>query len=624
MSSDLRAPGSSRHDSTSPSESGSSDWLKHPAFLGGIVALATAWCLLISWRKWADLGADFGRELYIPWRLSQGALLYRDVDDFYGPLSQHANAVLFRIFGPGIMVLVTANLIVFAAILGAIFSTVRTGWNAVTATIASIMFVVVFGFSRAIGTGNFNYATPYNHEATHGLLVLLSLVLLGFRFLQRPSLIGALLGGGLFGLTLVLKPEFILAAAAVTAVTIAIRKMRGGSFPLRWLAVWLASAAWPTFTFAGYFSRYEPWPAAWSSACRAWINVVGTTRFVSEPAQIYYLGLDAIWTHLAEHGAATLAGIFIVATFVWGGKAADRLQRNRLGWLVAAALAIAVGVLSVVFKLHWLNVGKCLLGLTAIWLAIQVIAWVRSRKGEDLPVGALEMRLLLGVAAGAMMARMVLNGRVYQFGFYQAALAAVVVVAALVDEVPNWKSLSVAGRIAVRVAVGVLLFSGVGLFALQNFLLYQQVDFSIGEGRDRFLVYGPKLFPQGRVAANVIGELRKVGDGRQLLVLPEGFMLNYLARMRSPLPHFYYYSVVTADGREAQLVKTLAERPPEWVIVSNRDLTEYGITHWGERSGAGKDLLEWVAANYEPVGRVDGKPMELERDGMLVLSRRQR
>ena len=48
----------------------------------------------MSWRKWPDPLIDFGRELYLPWRLANGAVLYRDVDDFYGPLSQYLNAGL--------------------------------------------------------------------------------------------------------------------------------------------------------------------------------------------------------------------------------------------------------------------------------------------------------------------------------------------------------------------------------------------------------------------------------------------------------------------------------------------------------------------------------------------------
>src|SRR3954471_958957 len=33
----------------------------------------------LTWRKWSDLLVDFGSQLYIPWRLARGAVLYRDI-----------------------------------------------------------------------------------------------------------------------------------------------------------------------------------------------------------------------------------------------------------------------------------------------------------------------------------------------------------------------------------------------------------------------------------------------------------------------------------------------------------------------------------------------------------------
>ena len=85
------------------------------------LALLTVFFLATSWRKWPDALIDFGHDLYIPWRLTQGNLLYRDIDDIYGPLSQYLNAALFRAFGTSMMVLELANIVVFLAILTAIY-----------------------------------------------------------------------------------------------------------------------------------------------------------------------------------------------------------------------------------------------------------------------------------------------------------------------------------------------------------------------------------------------------------------------------------------------------------------------------------------------------------------------
>ena len=63
-----------------------------------------------SWGTWPNAYVDFGRELYVPWRLTEGEVLYRDIAWFNGPLSPSWNALLFGVFGTGLRVLVLANL----------------------------------------------------------------------------------------------------------------------------------------------------------------------------------------------------------------------------------------------------------------------------------------------------------------------------------------------------------------------------------------------------------------------------------------------------------------------------------------------------------------------------------
>ena len=50
--------------------------------------------LMAGWLRWPDLIIDYGREIYIPWRLSEGGVLYKDVFYYYGPLAQLLNTVV--------------------------------------------------------------------------------------------------------------------------------------------------------------------------------------------------------------------------------------------------------------------------------------------------------------------------------------------------------------------------------------------------------------------------------------------------------------------------------------------------------------------------------------------------
>src|SRR6266581_1557395 len=135
--------------------------------IAGAAALAGAGAFFIatSWRKWSDPLIDFGQQLYNAWQLSAGAVLYRDVSCLYGPLSQYFNAGIFRIFGPGLIVLAIANLAIFAAISSSIYMLFRRSWGVLAAWLSTLIFISVFGFSQFVDAGNYNYVAPYAHES---------------------------------------------------------------------------------------------------------------------------------------------------------------------------------------------------------------------------------------------------------------------------------------------------------------------------------------------------------------------------------------------------------------------------------------------------------------------------
>jgi hypothetical protein len=588
----------------------------------GLVAMAvlTAFFLATSWRRWLDPLIDFGRELYLPWRISNGAMLYRDVDDFYGPLSQYLNACLFRVFGPGLMVLVAANLAVYAAVLGLIYMLFRRAWGVGAALASCAVFVSVFSFSQFYG-GNHNFAAPYAHEATHGFLVCLLLVLTLSWWLERPAAARAALAGLLLGLTVVLKPEIMLAAALVTGAALFMGYLQGRPLPASSIAAWAAAAPLPTLVFWGYFSASVPPREAFLFASRAWVNVVATTRFASDPVQITFLGLDRPGAHLLEHGSATLIAILLLAAIVASAKAADRAGRLPVRILALGLLAAGLFLLSWV-RIGWLGVGRCLLGLTLFYLAGALVPIIRrSKAGEDVSRPAL--RWMIAALAAGLMARMILNGRIYQFGFYQAALAGILVPAVMIGEVPERFSLGRRGR-ATLVTLSILLMgTGVVRLVIRSQSLFDLKTYAVGRGVDRFYSIPPQIDASGALVNFASDELGKVPRNQTLLVIPEGEMINYLARLPSPVAPFFFFSAATQDGREQAIVADLSRRPPNWVVLVSRDLREYGVARYGESPDQGGQILGWVAANYRPVASIGDDPLDVHKRGAVILAPKQ-
>lgn len=325
--------------------------------LGGLVVFF----LVTSWRKWPDPLIDFGCEIYSPWRLANGAVLYRDIDCFYGPLSKYFNAVLFKCFGTGLIVLVTANLVVFAAILVVVYGLCRRAWGAGPALAASAVFIAVFGFSQFVRTGNYNYATPYAHEATHGFLICLLLVILLVRCVEEATLRRSFFAGGLFGLTAVLKPEIMLAAGLITFTMAVMQWWHRKQLKLSTIVAWAGGAALPTLGFIVYFAAYLPWKEAVRVSCTAWLNVATNTRSSSVLLQEKFLGFDSPWKHLLEHLSATLLACVLIAVIAGAAWLAERTTQRRLrllfgGLLVGALLWLAC------FEITWGETGRCLLG----------------------------------------------------------------------------------------------------------------------------------------------------------------------------------------------------------------------------------------------------------------------
>jgi hypothetical protein len=595
-------------------------WLEWLA-IASLVLLA--WHFLsLSWRKWPDPQIDFGRELYIPWRLSLGDVLGRDVVPQYGPLSQYLNAGLFALFGPGLMTLVTANLIVYTAILLSAYWLLRQGWGVVGAWAGSAVFVAVFSFSQFDIIGNYNYATPYAHEATHGLLVCLLLAGVLLSFLRQPGLGKCSAAGFLFGLTAVLKAEIILAGAVVVAAAAILHWKRWEPrAALRMGSVFLVAAILPSAAFFAYFSRHLSADAAFLSTGRAWLNVIATTRFADEVVQLQFSGFDEPLRNLVDQAFAVGFGLAIVGFILLGVRVAERsgLAAAPGGgrWTFVAGIALIGGVAA--HYIPWPSVGQALLGMAMFGLLINLMQHTRRAHREQASElrFAANARIIAGTLAIAFLGRMLLYGRIQHYGFFQAALAAMVVVAAMAAEWPARVALTRYGRFSASAGMMALIASGiiVGLAPISARLLDAKT-LAIGSGSDLFYAFPASIWPSGELVRASSEYLSRTHLDGTVLVLPEGVMINYLTRRLTPTATYRFFASDLADGREERLVEQMKRNPPEQIVLLSRDLREYGIARYGEKKGEGQAFLQWIGTDYQLAARMWGDPLDPGQAGV--------
>src|SRR6476659_848408 len=93
---------------------------------GPILAAISLFAMLAwTWNKCPGPVIDYGREVYVPWRITQGDVLYRDINYFNGPLVPYFDALLLKLFGPSIRTLKIFNAIVIVLLAALIYSMVR-------------------------------------------------------------------------------------------------------------------------------------------------------------------------------------------------------------------------------------------------------------------------------------------------------------------------------------------------------------------------------------------------------------------------------------------------------------------------------------------------------------------
>jgi hypothetical protein len=557
-------------------------------FLGiCLLALLAVWFLHESWRKWPDPVIDSGPQWYAIWRVSLGAAPCHDFTWYYGPLSLLFNGLLFKCFGPGMMVLAAANLAVYAAIVSLAWLAFRMAWGGLAAFAALAVFISVFSFSMLNAVGNYNYALPYSNETTHGMLLMLVTAFVMVRWSGKPSRAGAFLLGLCGGVAAVLKPEFMLAGGVLGMAALLLRYRQKQPPSLAEYGMILAGVALPTLGIAAWFARGESWKSALLDSCQAWRLALVIHYGTNAMDESSYMGFDNGWRNVGWELEFTLCAVLMVGA-IW---AAGWFINRPWSWPIRLATASGAGVLACSVSMGGgFEVGPCLPGLILIIFIIIVARLVRELRQTGHVQARNVMALALVLLAATMLVRMGLRARINHFGFIQAAFAGMVATAVIVSEVPRWTGNGRWGRRVALAGIMAMLAIGCGAIVAESARNHAAQTQPVGSGADRFYALNPKLDETGLVVNWCVERLRSIPSGATLLVLPEGVMINYLTRHERPMPEFV--------SDEEEYIRQLGRTRPDYVIYIWGDQRDGGIPRFGDPGQPGEKIVKWLRQNY--------------------------
>lgn len=576
--------------------------------LGVALALLATW----SWRKWPDLLVDAGRQLYVPWRLSEGEALYRDLAYVMGPASQYLNALLFEIFGVSLTTLIAANLAILALIVFCTYRLLRRIVPALDATLLGTFFLCVFAFGQYLGNAGYNYLAPYRHEMTHGLAATLLALVAVLAWTDRPRARLLFAAGCCVGFTAMLKTEIFVAAAGTVAATLVaalpVVRARGARLPGAATAFFAGCLVAPLVCWA-LLSRQLPAGEALTAVWTNWRLTLTPSLYGANPFYLEAAGFDRPGLRLRELLVASLAWAGAIGALIAVDRLGSRLPRGRL------ALASIVGV--AVFSSGWLVIPRQAwfaaarpLPLVAFATAAVVAGAMWRRRNDPVALRALLPLGGFSVLSGLLLLKTLLATRISFYGFVLAAPAALLLGVLLLHIVPE--------RLRGRFGSGAILRAGsIGLLAAWAVVCLQVSDhyyraktLTVGTGGDRFL-HDPELGARNALLPEILEALgRDLPLGATLTVLPEGGMFNYLLRRRNPTPYYLLTPwELEAFGGEASVLERMRASPPDYFLLLGIDMHEYGKRYFGDE-GYGDTITRWIATDYERVRhfRMAGRP----------------
>ena len=581
-------------------------WGASPRFVGpALMAVVGIWAAAQAWPMGPDLQVDFGRELYVPWRIGQGDRLYLDIAYFNGPLSSYWNAFWFAVFGVGLSTLKLVNLTIAIALSALFYRVLSVISDRFAASVAGIFFVGALAFGQSLPIGNYNYLTPYSHELTHGLaLSWLGLACLAglARGIDRKRV--ALQTGAVAALVFLTKTEVFAAFAVALAVGFVLdhvcqhRKPAGALQVVAALLLAFVSTllgclllltivAGPAVALAGIV---EPWRS------------VTNTSVTSLPYYRWVMGTLNVSRSL-ELIAAWLVRYCVFFAALFGLALAFRgkfLQKwAPLSFVAFAALLFAFPA-DPSLALQAPRPLAVLVPLMFVGLLLQFA--YRVQRGSEVSRLTV-LRLAVLAFCLVLQLKMALNTQFNHYGFALVVPSALVFLVLVIDLGSGWVGRFAGSQVVFRLGVAAAvawLAIGIGTRTQERFADRPHL---IGEAPDQL-----RSDSRARYIESALAELAKVDPLASIAVLPEGVMLNYLTRRVNPTPYINFMPPEMLLYGQAEIISAFKDNPPDYVVFMHKNTRLYGYEFFGRDYG--RALYRWVLSNYESLRRIGPKPFE--------------
>ena len=546
-----------------------------------VIAAAFVHALAVSWRKWGDVSVDTGRELDLPRRLAEGQLLYRDARFYYGPLAPYVNALLYRIFGVRLDVLVWAGIASAALMTLALYRLARFFVPRWASAALAVAFIYLCAFAHLYVGAIFNFVLPYTFAATYGIVVAAWSLVFLIEHVRSGREASFLLSAACLALSALSKVEVFVPAAAAHAVFVGSLFWARPRRRVLYVAGYAVALALVLVVYGGLWLSIGP--MLWRD------NLLGVVNQGSEKFVLWVMGVLDIKESLEAVGLSSLLlAMMLVLGLLVSRVLVGRKLPAAAAWAVVMASGLAAWFGYRLWQLH-VHFRALPVAMTIVLAALGVLyARQPDRRAERLP------HLLLWVFGFACLWRIPLNAKPHHYGFYLLPVGLVCLGVLLFAYAPRlagegpWP-----GRVFAAAGLGMLAAS-ISLAVVDSRQLYALHTYEVSTARGRL-----RIINRWRLEGPAIQALSRLPPETRLATVPQGAGLLYFAGLREGDTMFSYLPMEVVGAADADLLSRLKGNPPDVVAWVGIPMDEFGSHGFGF-DYAGRSMA-WIRGEYVPV-----------------------
>lgn len=551
------------------------------------VALALFW---LTWAHWGSIQIDCGREVYVPYEILRGKLLYRDLWYPYGPLEPYVSALLFKLFGEHLNVLYSFGLTLAIGCALVLFESGKLlAGRAVGLTAALVLLLQGFNFTI------FNYILPYTYAAPTGLLFNLTCLFFTIRHAIRQSNRDLMLAGVAAGLALITKQEMGVACYLMLAFVLAMETMlqRSARPLMRGIGACAPGLALAAAVYGWFFWKVTPEAILYAN----WQYAPGGYYMRTYgPRMNAAIGLRFVPTELLSLIANSATAVVL---WLLIAKACRRMER----WSFATIVALVALVLGVVHcysdplgQANYVAWYEFLFPRGSFFIGVAFLVYTLNEVRKNPAEPRFLAEAMLAVFAVVSGVRVLAETAPFGYSVYYTAplflVFLITVTRVIAAAAPDLSAERRGGLIISLLAAEVILFA--------------MVIVPIGSGRNtKFQTSWGDIY----LTANDASTARQIYNfmmdqkrqNRRVVLLPELPMLYAFTGTEAPSRWYTTIAGYLSPAQEEGYIVDLKRGNPDYIVLTNRSTPETNAPYFG--MDYDRKIYRWIQANYRVTGQ---------------------